>query len=140
MTEQTQPEARFLDLDALAPEVAVSIRIKGEKYEMAEMSVADFVWAQKLAGEQSKLDPETIEEDDTDAYESVMGSMIDLLARQFPTCPREDIATLPITKLSALIRFTGNLGAEGAEAAVAEAAEEGKVTLIPTEEEKPTDQ
>ena len=134
MTEKV--ETRFLDLDALAPEVAISIRINGNKHAMSEMSVADFVWAQKLAGEQSGLDPEKLADED---YERIMGDMIDVLSRQFPTCPREEIAALPITKLSALIRFTGQLGAEGAEAAVAEAAEEGKVVLEETEE-KPTDQ
>jgi len=131
MTDQV--EARFLDLDALAPEVAVSIRINGNKHEMAEMSVADFVWAQKLAGEQSKIDIENIDNNDAKAYDDMMQSMIDVLSRQFPSCPREEIAALPIVKLTALIRFTGQLGAEGAEAAVAEAAEEGKVTMEPTE-------
>ena len=133
MTEKV--EARFLDLDALAPEVAVSIRINGNKHKMAEMSVADFVWAQKLTGEQAKLDPENMKETD---YEGIMASMVDVLDRQFPSCPREEIASLPITKLTALIQFTGQLGAEGAEAAVAEAADEGKVTMVPTEEK--TDQ
>lgn len=134
MTDQV--EARFLDLDALAPEASVSILINGNKHEMSEMSVADFVWAQKLSGEQAKLDPENMKEGD---FEGVMGSMIDVLVRQFPTCPREEIAALPIVKLTALVKFTGQLGAEGAGSAIAEAAEEGKVTVEPTEE-TPTDQ
>ena len=138
MTERTEPETLFLDLDALAPEVAVSIRINGNKHEMSEMSVADFVWAQRLSGEQAKLDLDNIE-DDSKAYEEIMTSMIDLLARQFPTCPRKEIEELPIVKLTALVRFTGQLGAEGAEAAVVEAADEGKVVLEQTEE-NPTDQ
>ena len=99
------------------------------------MSVADFVWAQKLSKEQAELDPEDLADED---YERIMSGMIDVLSRQFPTCPRDEIAALPIVKLSALIRFTGNLGAEGAEAAVAEAADEGKVVLEETEEK--TDQ
>jgi len=135
-TKNTQTEARFLDLDALAPEVAVSILINGNKHEMAEMSVADFVWAQKLSGEQSKLDPSDM---DNEGYEKVMQSMIEVLSRQFPTCPRKEIEALPIVKLTALIKFTGQLGAEGAEAAIAEAAEEGKVILEP-EEKTSTDQ
>ena len=133
MTDQV--ETRFLDLDALAPEVAVSILINGNKHAMSEMSVADFVWAQKLSKEQAELDPEDLADED---YERIMSGMIDVLSRQFPTCPRDEIAALPIVKLSALIRFTGNLGAEGAEAAVAEAADEGKVVLEETEEK--TDQ
>ena len=129
MTDQV--ETRFLDLDALAAEVAVSIRINGNKHAMSEMSVADFVWAQKLSGDQAKLDQDTMTDED---YSSVMSDMIDLLSRQFPTCPRDDIAALPMSKLATLIRFTGQLGAEGAEAAVAEAQEEGKVVLEETEE------
>lgn len=129
MTDQV--ETRFLDLDALAPEVAVSITLNGQKHAMAEMTVADFVWAQKMAGEQEKLDADDLEDED---YARIMSSMIDVLDRQFPSCPREEIAELPITKLTALIKFTGQLGAEGATAAIEEAAEEGKVTLVGTVE------
>lgn len=123
-------ETRFLDLDALVPDIAVSIKIDGEKHEMAEMSVKDFVWAQKITGEQKKLDPETMTDED---HENVLKSMVDVLHRQFPTCDRTKIAALPISKLTALIKFTGQLGAEGATAAIAEAAEEGKVEMVETE-------
>jgi len=134
MTDQV--EARFLDLDALAPAIDVSITLNGEKHVMAEMSVADFVWAQKMAGEQEKLKEEDLTDED---YSRILGSMVDVLDRQFPTCPREEIAELPIVKLTALIQFTGQLGAEGATAAIEEAADEGKVVLVETEE-NPTDQ
>ena len=127
-------DARFLDLDALAPDVGVSIKLKGKSHKMAEMSVQDFVWAQKLAGENKKLDPDNMKEED---FEYVMTRMVDVLSRQFPTCERQQIADLPISKLTALIKFTGQLGAEGAVAAVAGAAEEGKVELL---EETPTNQ
>lgn len=132
--EVQNQDPRFLDLDALAPEIGVSITLKGKNHKMAEMSVQDFVWAQKLAGENKELDPENMKDED---FEYVMTRMIDVLARQFPTCEREDIAGLPISKLTALIKFTGQLGAEGAVAAVVGAAEEGKVELV---EEKPTSQ
>lgn len=131
-----QPEVKFLDLDSLASDIAVTILINGNKHEMAEMTVADFVWAQKVAGEQEKLDADNLKEED---YTRIMGRMIDMLDRQFPSCPREEIAALSITKLTALIKFTGQLGAEGATAAIEEAAEEGNVVLVETEE-KPTDQ
>lgn len=129
MTEQV--ETRFLDLDALAPEVAVSITLNGEKHAMSEMTVADFVWAQKMAGEQANLDADNLKDED---YTRIMDGMIDVLDRQFPTCPREEIANLPIAKLTALIKFTGQLGAEGATAAIEEASDEGKVKMVETEE------
>lgn len=123
-------EARFLDLDALAPEVDVSITLNGNNHKMAEMSVQDFVWAQKLAGEQEKFDQDNMKDGD---YELIMGRMVDVLSRQFPTCKRDEIAALPIPKLTALIKFTGQLGAEGAASAIAGAAEEGKVEMVETE-------
>ena len=134
MTEQ--PETRFLDLDALASDVKVSITLNGNKHEMSEMTVADFGWAQKMAGEQEKLDADNLKDED---YTRIMDGMIDVLDRQFPSCPREEIASLSIAKLTALIKFTGQLGAEGATAAIEEAADEGKVTLVETEE-SPTGQ
>lgn len=132
MTEKKAPqEVKFLDLDALTPDVAVSITLNNESHAMAEMTVKDFVWAQKLAGEQDKLDPDTMSEKD---YERVMGRMVDVLSRQFPTAGHDAIANLPITKLSALMKFVGSLGAEGAAVAVAEAAESGNVELVETKE------
>ncbi len=123
-------EVRFLDLDALAPEVAVSITLDGENHKMAEMTVKDFVWAQKIAGETQAIKAEDMKDED---YEDVMERMIDVLDRQFPTCGREKIAGLSIAKLTALIKFTGQLGAEGAAAAIAEAEAEGKVEMVETE-------
>lgn len=128
MTDQT--EARFLDLDALTPDVKVTIKINGAKHEMAEMSVENFVWAQRMSSEQGKVDPENMTDED---YKNSMSSMIDLLERQFPSCERKELEDMSINKLLALVRFTGKLGAEGAEAAIEEAQEEGKVTLVPTE-------
>lgn len=130
MTEKTEnQEVRFLDLDALAPEVAVSITIDGDNHKMVEMTVKDFIWAQKIAGESQAIKAEDMKDED---YERVMERMIDVLDRQFPTCGREKIASLSIAKLTALIKFTGQLGAEGATAAIAEAAEEGKVEMVET--------
>ena len=126
-----EQEVQFLDLDALTPDVSITIKINGEKHEMAEMTVADFVWAQKLSAEQAKIDPNNVSDDD---YEALMESMVDVLDHQFPTCPREDIAALSIGKLTKLVKFAGQYGAEGAEAAVAGAADEGKVVLEETEE------
>lgn len=133
MSDQNESNTRFLDLDALAPEVAVSITLNGNKHEMAEMSVQDFVWAQKLAGENETIDPKNMNDED---YAVIMERMIDVLFRQFPTCKREEIASLPIAKLTALIKFTGDLGAEGAVVAISEAQAEGKGEV--TTEETPT--
>lgn len=128
MTDQKEiQDTRFLDLDALASEVAVSITLNGTKHDMAEMSVQDFVWAQKLAGENENFDPDNMKDED---YATIMGRMVDVLARQFPTCERSEIAELPIVKLTTLIKFVGDLGAEGAASAIAEAADEGKVEVV----------
>ncbi len=131
--QKEQQEAKFLDLDALAPEVEVFITLNGNKHKMAEMTVQDFVWAQKLASDNDKIDTDDMKDED---YEIVMGRMVDVLARQFPSCERKEIADLPIAKLTALIKFTGDLGAEGAATAIAEAAEEGKVEMVETEKNK----
>ena len=120
MSDQKAPqEVKFLDLDALAPEVAVSITLNGEKHEMAEMTVKDFVWAQKIAAENQNVTPDDMKEED---YEKVMERMIYVLSRQFPTCKRDEIAGLSISILTALICFTGQLCAEGRDAVIYEGA------------------
>ncbi len=132
MTEETQAqtEAQFLDLDALTPEAEITIQLNNKKHVMSEMTVQDFVWAQQMAGRTKE-----IEDEDDEAQAEMLSQMIDILARQFPTAGREAIANLPLRKLMALIKFTGQLGSEGAEVAVAEAAADGgKVTVVEREE------
>jgi len=130
MTDQTNETTKFLDLDALTDNVGVSINLNGSKHQMAEMSVSDFVWAQNMTQKQKEIDGEPSEEQ----MAEVLDSMIDMLTRQFPTCPREDIAGLSFTKLTKLVKFAGDTGAAGAETAVAEAEEAGNLTTVVTDE------
>lgn len=133
MTDQTPAEqsVRFLDLDALAEDVGVTIKINGNSHKMAAMTVADFVWAQSMAAKQAKMKENPTEDETINMFDG----MLDLMCRQFPTCPRADMESLSFSKLGKLVQFTGNLGTVGAEAAVVEAAEGGKVELVVTDKE-----
>lgn len=118
-------EVKFLDLDALAPKEVVRIKLNGKEHEMKQMTVEDFIWASKEADAREK--------DENDPGQMI-DMMIEVLARQFPSVTKEDFRSMGFNKLAALLDFTRKLASEGSEAAVAEAAAEGKVEMKPIEE------
>jgi len=120
----SEKEVKFLDLDALAPKEVFKIKLNGKEHEMKQMTVEDFVWASKEAEERGNAsDPLTM-----------VGTMIDVLQRQFPTIDKEEFKKLGFDKLAAILDFTRKVAEEGADSAIQEAAEEGKVTMTETEE------
>lgn len=122
----SEREVKFLDLDALAPKEVVRIKLNNKEHEMKEMSVEDFVWATKEA--------EMREGDENDPAK-MLDMMLDILTRQFPSVTRDEFKAMGFNKLSALLDFTRSLATDGSEAAIAEAAAEGKVKM--TEETPP---
>ena len=121
-------DVKFLDLDALTPKEVIKIKFNGKEHEMKQMTVEDFIWATSEA---------ELRSEDADNAEAMIGAMIDVLSRQFPSVEKEDFRSMSFDKLSALLDFTRKLASEGSEAAVAEAAAEGKVEMKPMEEETP---
>lgn len=117
-------EVKFLDLDALAPKEEIKIKLNGKEHLMKEMTVEDFIWATKEASEREISDDPT----------SMLHAMIDVLKRQFPTIDEEEFKNIGFDKLAAILDFTRKMAEEGSEAAIKEAADEGKVTMEETEE------
>jgi len=68
----------------------------------------------------------------------MIDAMLDVLGRQFPTVKRGELEALGFDRLTALLQFTRQLGAEGSEGVIAKAAEEGKLDLVPSQEETTT--
>ena len=121
-------DVKFLDLDALAPKEVFRIKLNGKEHEMKQMTVEDFVWATKEA--------EARQDEDGDPA-AMLRMMIDVLQRQFPSIDKEEFKELGFDKLAAILDFTRQVAEEGSEAAIAEAAAEGKVTMTEMEEAPP---
>ena len=117
-------DVKFLDLDALAPKEVFRIKLNGKEHEMKQMTVEDFVWATKEA-EMRENSGSPVE---------MISMMIDVLKRQFPTIEEDEFRGIGFEKLAAILDFTRKVAEEGSEAAIQEAAAEGKVTMTETEE------
>jgi hypothetical protein len=122
----SQKEVKFLDLDAFAPKEVFKIKLNGQVHEMKQMTVEDFAWASKEAEVRADAeDPMTM-----------VATMVEVLGRQFPTMSEEDFKGMSFEKLAAILDFTRQVAEEGSEAALKEAAAEGKVTMTETETEE----
>jgi len=101
---------KMLNLDDLAQEQR-QLRWKGQVYQMKEMSVDDFIKITKMS--------ESISKDATVAEQ--MDMAIQLISYSFPEIGVEQLKTLEMPQLNALVDFTmaANEDAE-------EGAEEGK--------------
>lgn len=117
-------KVRFLNLDEVTPEAEVVVTIDGQDHKMVEMSVSDFLWAQKRLADL---------EDNKDEMSPVemLQVTVDVLCRQFPTVKREQFERLGLTRLNKLVQFTQETAAKGAEDAVAEQVKEGNVEMEP---------
>lgn len=103
---------KFLNLDEFQTPEEVTIRHNGVDHHMKEMSVADFIWAQK-----------NLKNADKGSEEDQLGELVDVVHRQFPTFPKEEIMSLGLTKLRAITDFLTQIAVSGAQDTVKKAAE-----------------
>tara|TARA_B110000037_G_C16979649_1_gene448455 strand:- start:297 stop:692 length:396 start_codon:yes stop_codon:yes gene_type:complete len=106
---------KFLDLDELGGNAAVSIKLNGKDHPLEEMSVEDFIWSQK---ELAKL--ENLEKEGKGNDEIAFERNIEIIARQFPTASVEDFRQLKMSQLTALTDFITTQATEGAPAAISD--------------------
>lgn len=111
--------SKLLNLDDLSQQEERVLILGGVDYPMTEMTVKDFIEinqdAQALKGE---TDPGTL-----------METTINLIQRSFPTCPREVLLGLGLTKLNRIMKFTSEAPEEVLEeAAAGEAGNEQKAS------------
>lgn len=85
----------FLDLDAVKPEVDVSIKINGTTHNLVPPSVEDFL-------ENTKMIQAAATQTDLQAQ---FDMTIKMLIRAFPTLPEKDLRGLTLPQLNRLIEF-----------------------------------
>lgn len=118
----SEGNTRFLDLDELGGEEIVTIKLNGKEHTLNEMTVEDFVWAQKQIKALEKAEKEGADD------ETIIERHCKILARQFPTAKVEEFRKLKISQLTKLLDFVTTLATDGAPQAVSDMnkAEEGK--------------
>ena len=103
-------DTKLLNLDEYGEGDSLTIVLNGNSHKLQEMTVSDFVWAQKELKNQ---------EGSTDEI-AVFESLVRMLGRQFPTVPAGEFEALPMSKLRKLMDFVNNISQQGAEKALAE--------------------
>lgn len=103
---------KFLNLDELAPAVAVTVKLDGTDHQLKEMNVEDFAWVQ------SKM--KTLEKGGESG--EYLTALCEMINRSFPTISVERMRSLSLNKLEKLLEFTLNLATQGAEVKVEEGA------------------
>lgn len=89
---------KYLDLDALVTD-DITVRMNGTDHKYKQMSVEDFIWAQKKV---DSLEKEQTENEQVDM-------MIQIIQRSFPTIGQTDLLKLSMDKLMALVDFVLSL-------------------------------
>lgn len=108
-------KVKLLNLDTLAEsKEELVVVLNGKEHKLKEMSVSDFIWAQKNLKDVSQGSSE----------EEVVKSLVAMLLRQFPTMSESELMELSASTLNQLTEFVQSVGMKGAEAAVAEAEAE----------------
>lgn len=85
----------FLDLDAIAPEVEMTVRLNGQEHHLKPLSVEDFI---KNTKDQASLGASGNVEDE-------LNLVLRMLLRAFPTMNEEELRAVPLTKLWKLLEF-----------------------------------
>lgn len=97
----------YLDLDAIAPDVELVVKLGGKEHRMRPLSVEDFV---KNIKDQSALAASNSD------VEAEIDLVIKMLIRAFPTMKGEDLKKVELNKLWKLLEFArDNNGAKTAE-------------------------
>jgi len=104
-------KTRFLNLDELKAPEEVVVKLNGQEHQLKEMSVADFIWAQKNLKKLEEVE---------DEGQQIL-TLIEVLHRMFPTIPKNELENLGLAKLNALADFAIQVGMQGAEETIKEA-------------------
>jgi hypothetical protein len=110
---------KLLNLDEFGGSETLTIVLNGTEHKLQEMTVADFIWAQKEMKRQESMQDEV----------AVFESLVNVLARQFPSVPKEELHKLPMSKLRALMDFVNSIAQQGAEATVAANSENPQMAV-----------
>jgi hypothetical protein len=87
---------KYLNIDELAPEKKV-LTIKGNNYEMHQVTVAEFVELMR-----QNVDAPNLEE--LPIGERIM-KLVEQILKAFPTVPEHELTALSIDQLTAIIKF-----------------------------------
>lgn len=94
--------SKVLNLDELAQEERV-LTLKGTSYAMKEMSVQEFISATRDAEkEQAKATAEGATELE---LSEVMEKLVDMISDSFPTCPKDELNSLKMHQINAILEF-----------------------------------
>ncbi len=108
---------KLLNLDALPTNkdsIGLSIKLKGETYEMRPLSVRRFIETVKVL---DGLDKKPVEEG--------AGIMLGMIADTFPTMPKEVLDDLSFDQMTAILEFVNSVGQTGSEDAGEAGEDEG---------------
>lgn len=89
--------AKMLNLDEIKAEEKV-LKLCGKEHTMKEMSVEDFI---KLTKETEKYESGAKEM----SLSEQMESLVDMVLKAFPTCPREDLMSQKLDMLTVILKF-----------------------------------
>lgn len=90
----------FLDLDAVAPEIDLTVKLNGKKHKLKPLSVEDFI---KNTKDQAALGASTQVEDEVNL-------VLRMLTRSFPTMTEDELRQVPLNKLWKLLEFARDNG------------------------------
>lgn len=99
---------KYLNVDDLAPEKKV-LTLKGIDHEMHEVTVKEFIEITQTADKDGKVMK------DLPVYEQVT-MLIQQIVKAFPTAPIEDLESLSLPQLTAILKFTAGILEEESEA------------------------
>ena len=91
----TSKPTNFLDLDAVAPEVELTVKLNGKKHKLKPLSVEDFIRNTK----------DQIALSSVGDVESEVNLILKMLVRAFPTLTEEELREVPLNKLWKLLEF-----------------------------------
>lgn len=118
----------FIDLDDVAPEVDLTVKLDGEQHKLHPLSVEGFVLNMK---DQKKLQQfaKTSDLDDPDVVTENISVVIRMLTRSFPTLTEEKLRKVPLAKLWKLLNFArSNDGSQAVDEPAPAGAEENPQT------------
>jgi hypothetical protein len=111
----------FLDLDAVAPEVDLTVKLNGKKHKLKPLSVEDFI---KNTQDQMSLSGASNVEDEVNL-------VLKMLTRAFPTIAEDELRAVPLNKLWKLLEFARDNNGSGKVEDEARAEQEAKASENP---------
>lgn len=93
--------AKLLNLDELE-QIDYTLKLKGQEYPMVDISVGDFIKITKMT--------ETL--DENMPISAQMEKTVELIQVRFPTVPKEELMSLNMDQLAAVLKFSRQAGAE----------------------------